>query len=196
MPRPVDPQRHAARRAAIVTAAASQFAEHGYDRATTAGICRAAEISSGTFFHYFPSKLDALVAVLEAELEGLRESLARITRDSAGLAAVLAHAASVEAEVADASYATFVGGLLGVVSEPAVASALAAESALVEEFLAEHLAIGRRDGDVRQDVELADLVTWVGWLIEGASQGPVVSSAGSPAALTAAIRALAATRPE
>ncbi|WP_269306203.1 TetR/AcrR family transcriptional regulator [Aeromicrobium sp. HA] len=195
MPRSVDPQRHGARRAVIVAAAAAQFAELGYDRATTAGICRAAGISSGTFFHYFPSKLDVLVAVLTTELESLRESLEQVAREASGLAAVLAHAARIEAEMADDSYVTFVNGLLGVVGEPEVAAALAAESEMVERFLAEHLGRGRRDGDVREDVDLADLVTWIGWLVDGASQGALQRPTGAASPLAAAILALVATRP-
>ena len=62
MSRPIDREKYETKRASIVSAASVQFATHGYQGSTTAGICSEAGISSGTFFHYFPTKLDVLVA--------------------------------------------------------------------------------------------------------------------------------------
>lgn len=62
--RTVDPVRHAARRAAIQDAAAVVFAERGYTGATTAQICRAAGVGSGTLFHYFGDKRSIMLAIL------------------------------------------------------------------------------------------------------------------------------------
>ncbi|MBE1499784.1 AcrR family transcriptional regulator [Amycolatopsis lexingtonensis] len=61
--RTVDPAKHAAKRRAIVDAAAGCFAEKGFERTTTADICRAAGISSGSLFHYFPSKRAVFTAI-------------------------------------------------------------------------------------------------------------------------------------
>lgn len=61
--RTVDPERYAARREAIRDAAASVFAERGYTGATTAQICRAAGVGSGTLFHYFPDKRSIMVSI-------------------------------------------------------------------------------------------------------------------------------------
>ena len=65
MARTVDPVRHEARRLAIIDAALTCFAADGFDRTTTATICRTAGIGSGTFFHYFPTKLGVLLAIIE-----------------------------------------------------------------------------------------------------------------------------------
>ena len=62
--RTVDPVRHAARRAAIQEAAALVFAEKGYTGATTAEICRAAGIGSGTLFHYFGDKRSIMISFI------------------------------------------------------------------------------------------------------------------------------------
>lgn len=62
--RTVDPVRHAARRAAIQEAAAGVFAEKGYTGATTAEICRAAGIGSGTLFHYFGDKRSIMISFI------------------------------------------------------------------------------------------------------------------------------------
>lgn len=60
-------RRGALNREAILTAAHDAIAELGYHGSTTAEICRRAGVSSGTLFHYFPTKQDVLVALLTAE---------------------------------------------------------------------------------------------------------------------------------
>ncbi|WP_410667042.1 TetR/AcrR family transcriptional regulator [Amycolatopsis sp. cmx-4-68] len=80
--RTVDPAKYAAKRRAIVDAAAGCFAEKGFERTTTADICRAAGISSGSLFHYFPSKRAVFTAIFE---EDARETAERL--DAAAKAA-------------------------------------------------------------------------------------------------------------
>ncbi|WP_369252178.1 TetR/AcrR family transcriptional regulator [Geodermatophilus amargosae] len=67
--RTVDPERHRERRMAIVGAALDLFATRGLDRTTTAEIARAAGVSSGALFHYFPSKRAVFLAMFDAERE-------------------------------------------------------------------------------------------------------------------------------
>ncbi len=61
--RTVNPEKHAAKRRRILEAAASVFAQRGYDGATTAAICREGGIGSGTLFHYFPDKRSLMMAL-------------------------------------------------------------------------------------------------------------------------------------
>ncbi|MGW1893354.1 TetR/AcrR family transcriptional regulator [Streptomyces sp. NPDC002004] len=63
--RTVDPARHGARRRHIVNAAAELFAAKGFERTTTAEICKAAGMSAGNLFHYFPNKRAIFHAVFE-----------------------------------------------------------------------------------------------------------------------------------
>jgi AcrR family transcriptional regulator len=63
--RTVDPARHRARRRHIVNAAAELFAAKGFERTTTAEICKAAGMSSGNLFHYFPNKRAIFHALFE-----------------------------------------------------------------------------------------------------------------------------------
>ena len=65
--RTVDPVRHAARRASIQAAAAGVFAEKGYTGATTAAICRAAGVGSGTLFHYFGDKRSIMISFISED---------------------------------------------------------------------------------------------------------------------------------
>ncbi|MCZ9346441.1 TetR/AcrR family transcriptional regulator [Streptomyces sp. TRM76130] len=63
--RTVDPARRQARRRHIINAAAELFAARGFERTTTAEICKAAGMSAGNLFHYFPSKRAIFHAVFE-----------------------------------------------------------------------------------------------------------------------------------
>ena len=70
--RTVNPEKHAARRAALLVAAAEVFAERGYDGATTAAICKRAGVGSGTLFHYFPDKRTMFLAIVDDDLATAR----------------------------------------------------------------------------------------------------------------------------
>lgn len=65
--RKVDPEGHASRRNAILDAARRCFAVKGFHRTSTAEICRAAQISSGNLFHYFATKQEIIIAIVEAD---------------------------------------------------------------------------------------------------------------------------------
>ncbi|GHH50428.1 TetR/AcrR family transcriptional regulator [Lentzea cavernae] len=54
--RTVDPVKHAEKKRHITDTAAGLFAQKGFERTTVAEICRAADISTGSLFHYFPTK--------------------------------------------------------------------------------------------------------------------------------------------
>lgn len=66
----------AAKRRAILYAAAGCFARDGFEKTSTADICRAAGISSGSLFHYFPSKRAVFVGIFEADNADNEELLA------------------------------------------------------------------------------------------------------------------------
>ncbi len=58
-------------RSRILAAAAALFAERGYDAAGVAGICAAARVSKGCFYHHFPTKQAVFLHLLEDWLRGL-----------------------------------------------------------------------------------------------------------------------------
>ncbi|MFW3171459.1 TetR/AcrR family transcriptional regulator [Geodermatophilus sp. CPCC 206100] len=74
--RTVDPERHQQRRLEIVGAALDLFATKGLARTTTADIARAAGISTGALFHYFPSKRAVFLAMFEADRADWDEAFA------------------------------------------------------------------------------------------------------------------------
>ncbi|GGZ63425.1 TetR/AcrR family transcriptional regulator [Streptomyces subrutilus] len=81
--RTVDPARHRERRRHIVDAAAGLFAARGFERTTTAEICKAAGMSAGNLFHYFPTKRAIFHAVF---VEDEQERAAKAGRFAAALA--------------------------------------------------------------------------------------------------------------
>jgi AcrR family transcriptional regulator len=61
------------RRRQLLEAGAHVFTERSYDDASMAEVARAAGISKGLLYHYFPSKRDLFVATLEAAAAELSE---------------------------------------------------------------------------------------------------------------------------
>jgi AcrR family transcriptional regulator len=74
------------RRAAIVAAATETFAERGVTRATVSDIVRRAGVAQGTFYLYFPSKEDVLLAVVEGfvgtVVNGIEQAVAASDRSA------------------------------------------------------------------------------------------------------------------
>src|SRR5690625_4018366 len=89
MARTVDPVKHAARRAHIRDHAARLFAEQGFERTTTAQICRAAGISPGSLYHYFASKKEIFLALLTADEQDIAGLLETCLHSDAPLEALL-----------------------------------------------------------------------------------------------------------
>lgn len=98
--RTVDPAKHAAKRRAIVDAAAGCFAEKGFERTTTADICRAAGISSGSLFHYFPNKRAVFTAIFTDDAVETAERLEAAAKADDPLAALLDVATELAGQVA------------------------------------------------------------------------------------------------
>jgi TetR/AcrR family transcriptional regulator, regulator of mycofactocin system len=69
--RPPSTTRHQLQRIAL-----EMFSAHGYDAVTIEALAAAAGISRRTFFRYFSSKADALMADFDADVERLRTVLA------------------------------------------------------------------------------------------------------------------------
>lgn len=67
-------RRGAVTRARLVDAAATVFAECGYNAARISDMVRLAGISQGNFYRHFQSKDEVLLAVLEGPLEDLRRA--------------------------------------------------------------------------------------------------------------------------
>ena len=167
MARTIDTDRHRVRRNAIITAAYRCFAELGYERATTAAICKHAGVSSGTFFHYFPTKLEALLAVIGQGTEETRRHLAGYEDRTDAREVVLDYLTHAADQARDPHLAGLVRAVSGLVGHPEVDQAVSDDDKVVQEFLQRWIERAQRAGQVRTDWPADLLGSWVGVLLEG-----------------------------
>ncbi len=167
MARTVDPQRHEARRLQIIDAALTVIAARGYEGATTAAICREAGIGSGTFFHYFPTKVDLLLAILAlgtAEVGDLADRLRDLDDPVVAIEAIVDQAI---ADAADPRVGGFVLAVAAVMHEPRVVAALQADEDAQRALLTGWLTRAQQAGRARTDLPAARLASWVRLLLDG-----------------------------
>ena len=167
MARTVDPQQHAARRLVIIDAAFGCFARDGYDGATTASICRDAGIGSGTFFHYFPSKVSVLLAILEMGTQETIDWFAQQEHREDAREVILDWVRHTATAAADPRLPGFVRAVGAVVTKPDVAAALAADDNAQRAGLHPWVHRGQLAGSVRTDVSVSTLTSWIILILDG-----------------------------
>ena len=167
MARTVDPAQHALRRLHIIDAAFTCFAEKGYDGTTTAAICRTAGIGSGTFFHYFPTKAGVLVGLLELGTQETRDWFAAQQGRDDAREVVLDWVRRTADDATDPRMPGFVRAVGAVMTQPAVAAALADDETAQTEGLRPFVLAAQRAGQVRTDLSGRALTSWVLLVLDG-----------------------------
>lgn len=171
-------RRGAGNRDALIRAGFEAIASLGYARATTAEICRRAGVSSGTFFHYFATKEELLLAILgESDPPAEHSTLAEV------LTGVLA-------EAADPLGPGFVREVSTLASLPRVSRALAEQAAKRRAMLTRVLEIEREAGRVRDDLPVGELRLRVEVLVAGIEALAADTDPPEPQELESALRAL------
>lgn len=182
MARKVDPKRHEARRLHIIDAAITIIAACGYERATTAAICREAGIGSGTFFHYFPTKADLLLAILAQGTSEVDDLQARLADEDDPLTALDLVVEKAVSDAHDPRTAGFVRAVATAMSEPAIASALHADEKAQRELLRKCIVRAQDAGQIRIDLSAERLVSWLRLLLDGFLDQIAADSSGFTAA--------------
>jgi AcrR family transcriptional regulator len=126
MPRSVDRQ---ARRVELVSAAAALFAERGVANTTVSDIVKAAGVAQGTFYLYFGSKDDAVLAVVESMGETIVDRASARVATAGSAVAKLRALADV---LSDAAVEPDAAGLVDMMHRP--------ENRALHDRLAEDLA--------------------------------------------------------
>lgn len=181
-------------RDALLAAAYQQIARLGYSGATTAKICAAAGVGSGTFFHFFPAKVDVVAALLEQAVADADERRASLVETAAAepRAALRRWAEQIAADAADPDFAGFVTAVGTVGHDPAVADPIARADAIGRSAVTAVVDAGRRRGDWPAASDDAD--TSISMLGDGflahAAQNPAFSPLGHADALLAACERL------
>jgi AcrR family transcriptional regulator len=112
--RTVDPEKHRQRRVHIIESAVALFAAKGFAATTTADICRAAGISTGSLFHYFPSKHAVFHGIWELDRDEWDAVLAAADADPDPWSALMA---VVDKLAADAAEPMMAGLLVEVIAQ-------------------------------------------------------------------------------
>lgn len=167
MARTVDPARHEARRLVIIDAALTVFAAQGYDGATTAAICRQAGIGSGTFFHYFPTKLDLLLAILTLGTQETRAAAATYAGRTDPLGVLLDIVRQGADDAAEPRMPGFVRAVGGVMHQPDVAARLAQDTQAQRDLLLPWVEKAQVAGEIRTDLTPDRITSWLYLLTDG-----------------------------
>ncbi|MFY0534883.1 TetR/AcrR family transcriptional regulator [Nannocystis pusilla] len=99
MARRIDPELHDARRTAILDAAERLVADKGYEAMSLQDLLDALGMSKGAFYHYFESKPDVLLALVERRTAAVEADLRALVEDRglSGAAKLARHFAAVDA---------------------------------------------------------------------------------------------------
>ncbi|MGV9311148.1 TetR/AcrR family transcriptional regulator [Streptomyces sp. NPDC003691] len=166
--RTVNAAQRAARREALLDAAAQCFAERGYEATRTADICALAGMSSGNLFHYFRTKHDVLLALVEREGAQTGAFLAELGADGSPFDALLTLLEAVCEMAAD----PVTGGLALELSAQAhrdedVALRYKANDRSFRDGLAALVRAADAAGELRTDLTPEAAATWLAALVDG-----------------------------
>ncbi|MGP4017352.1 TetR/AcrR family transcriptional regulator [Saccharopolyspora sp. 5N708] len=168
MARSVDPALAAARREAITQAAATLFAERGFEGTSAAEIAKAAGLSSGSVFYYFTDKRALFRAIFEPDLPAARE-LVEQHADDDPVASILA---MVDALAADAMDPLAPGILVELVrqvgKDPELAQVITETTAILHEGFATLVERGIRVGAIDPALDPHETAQWIQVVIDGA----------------------------
>ncbi|WP_158879545.1 TetR/AcrR family transcriptional regulator [Amycolatopsis anabasis] len=165
--RTVDPVRHEARRRHIVEAAAVCFARKGFEKTTTAEIRTAAGISTGSLFHYFPSKRAIFRAVFELDGEETARKIAEAGNAADPWAAILDLVDFLTAPLADPAVAGLaVEAVAQAGRDPEFAALITRNDHALREGLAGLLRRAAAQHRIDQDLDPATAATWIVTLVD------------------------------
>ena len=150
------------RRAAILAAARTAFAERGFQGAGTAAISRAAGCSEAILYRHFDSKRALLLAVLEEEIT-TRVREGRAIAPAAGADPATALPAALAVRLGDGEMVVTIRLVLLALSmsdDPEVSAAIGALFETVRAPLRRLMEQGQSMGSVRDDID-PELLTWL-----------------------------------
>ncbi|GAA4621148.1 TetR/AcrR family transcriptional regulator [Saccharopolyspora hordei] len=169
MARPPDPERAAARRDAILRSAAALFAERGFESTSAAEIAKAAGLSSGSVFYYFPDKRAVFRALFEADLPAARELVARHADGEDPVASILAMVDALAAEALDPlAPGILVEVLRQAGKDPELARVVTETARVQHEGFAALVERGIRTGAIDPTLDPHETAQWIQVVIDGA----------------------------
>ncbi|MEU2680503.1 TetR/AcrR family transcriptional regulator [Streptomyces sp. NPDC007107] len=180
--RTVDPAKHQARRRHILDAATGLFAAKGYERTTTAEICKAAGISTGSLFHYFPNKRAIFLAVFDEEGDDKAERLAKARSADdpwRALMDLVDHLAAPATE--PVVPALVMEAMVQAYRDPELEALLSRGNADEHAAIAELLTRAAADGLIDPELDPESTATWITALIASVYTSAATSPGFDPA---------------
>lgn len=169
MARTVDPQRVAERRSVITHVAAELFATQGYEGTTAAQIARAAGLTSGSVFYYFPDKAAVFRSIFELSIPEHTELVSRHIDRSDSLDAILDIVDALAGEVLDPVAPGLMVELLRRIEHDQELAAVVMEDArLSAAALTTLLERGIEQGRIDPGFEPAETARWILSIIDAA----------------------------
>ncbi|MEV5542569.1 TetR/AcrR family transcriptional regulator [Saccharopolyspora shandongensis] len=169
MARTVDPARSAARRKAITQAAATLFAERGFENTSAAEIAKAAGVSSGSVFYYFADKRAVFRSIFEQDLPTSRELVQRCTAGEDPVTSILTMVDELSVEAMD----PIAPGLLVEIlrqagKDPELAQVIGQNAAILRAGFAELVERGIRTGAIDPALDPHETAEAIEVVIDGA----------------------------
>ncbi|WP_435603652.1 TetR/AcrR family transcriptional regulator [Streptomyces sp. bgisy130] len=180
--RTIDPAKHAARRQHIVHAACELFATQGFERTTTAQICKAAGMSSGNLFHYFPNKRAIFIALLQDDKKEKTERLAAAKAGADPWAALLDVVRFLAAPAAEPLAPPLVmEAMLQAHRDPELAELLSQDNTDEHTVITELLTRAAAAGQIDPSLDPGHAASWVMALISSMYTSAATEPAFDPA---------------
>jgi AcrR family transcriptional regulator len=185
--RTVDPAKHAEKKRHITDTAAGLFAQKGFERTTVADICKAAGISTGSLFHYFPTKRAIFLEIFEQDGRDNAEIFAQARNLSPWDAVLMV----VDHLCVPALDRTVAGLVLEVVAQagrdPELWELVARNEQVVRDGLADLLQQAHDAGQISLPVDARTAASWTQGLVDGLF-GRLVDPDFDPAAQVSTLR--------
>lgn len=160
------------RRASIVAAAIEVFSEVGYHRGTMSEVARRVGVTEPVIFQNFGSKAAVFAAVIEVAAERTSAAMEEGVAANGSVAAWLRHFLApehVKRIHARGTVGVLFADAMSLTADPVIADAARRAHGLIAGTLISVLANGKRDGDLRRDLEPETAAWWLLSLL--ASQG-------------------------
>ncbi|WP_321912165.1 TetR/AcrR family transcriptional regulator [Burkholderia cepacia] len=189
--RKIDPERVEAKRRQILDAAIDCFARDGFHATSTSAICKAAGMSPGNLFHYFPTKAAIIEAVAQDDQREMAELFARYADADDALAAIEEIALTLMELSSDPVYARIcVETAAEATRNPDVAALFAANEAQVKGRMVALIKRGVAQGKIDASLKPDLVATWLLALAEGAVGRVVFEPGFKPRAHRAMLRTI------
>lgn len=191
--RTIDPDKHAARRDAILAAARHCFARKGFHQTSTAAICAQAGMSPGNLFHYFPTKQAIIAAIVDQEGSETAAYFDALQGSADAYGALLAFMDAVLALAADDGVA---GLALDIAAEALrdadIAARVARNDATLRAGVQALLESAAARGQIDAALEPAQTAGWIAALVDGIFNRVAVDPHYAPLAQRASLHLLLA----